>query len=230
MDKSKNQLFFKILLVLLSVLVIMLVLKYLPFILEISVSLGEFRDYIISLGNLGAVVFILFQMLQIVIAPIPGEVIQIAGGYIYGSLLGTIYTISGMLLGAYIAFFFTRYLGGSFIEKLLRNEKSQWITDIADNHKLSIILFIIFLIPGLPKDFFIYVAGLTPIKPLRFFGIMLVGRFPWLLASVIIGSNLRHENYTLTIIISVIAIVSFALGLLYKDRIISKFIDKRERL
>lgn len=230
MDKSKKLLFFKMLLALLGVLVILLTIKYLPLILKLSVSLDRFRDYILSLGKLGAVVFIFFQMLQTVIAPIPGEVIQIAGGYIYGLPLGMIYTTFGMLLGAFMAFFFTRFLGGSFIEKLIKNQKSQWITDIMDNKKSSIILFIVFLIPGLPKDFFIYVAGLTPIKPLKFFGIMLAGRFPWLLASVSIGSNLHYGNYTLTIIISVTAILLFALGLLYKDKLISKFINKRERM
>ena len=230
MDKSKKMFFYKMSLALLGVLVILLTIKYLPLILELSVSLDKFREYILSLGNLGAVVFIFFQILQTVIAPIPGEVIQIAGGYIYGLTLGLIYTILGMLCGACIAFFFTRFLGGSFVEKLLRKEKFQWITDIVDSNKFSIILFIIFLIPGLPKDFFIYVAGLSPIKPLRFFGIMLAGRFPWLLASVSFGLNLHQRNYTLTIIISAIAILSFALGLLFKDKLIKKFVHKKEFL
>lgn len=230
MDKSKRLLFYKLSLASLGILVILLTIKYLPFILELSLSLDKFRDYILSLGDLGAVVFIFFQILQIVIAPIPGEVIQIAGGYIYGLPLGMIYTTFGMLLGAFMAFFFTRFLGGSFIEKLIKNQKSQWITDIMDNNISSIILFIVFLIPGLPKDFLIYVAGLTPIKPLRFFGILLASRFPWLLASVSIGSNLHYGNYTLTIIISVIAVLLFALGLLYKDKLLSSLINKKEHM
>lgn len=228
MDKSKRLLFYKMSLALLGVLVILLTIKYLPFILELSVSLDKFRNYILSLGNLGAVVFIIFQVLQTVIAPIPGEVIQIAGGYVYGLTLGLVLTNLGMLIGAFIAFYFTRFMGGSLIEKFLRKEKFHWITYIVDSNEFSIILFIIFLIPGLPKDFLIYVAGLTPIKPLRFFGILFVGRFPWLLASVSIGFDLHHGNYTSTIIISMIAILSFALGLLYKNKIISKFTHKRE--
>jgi len=223
MDKSKKILICKISLALLGFLTIILALKYLPRILELTISLDRFRDYIISLGSFGSVVFIFFQMLQTIIAPIPGEVIQVAGGYIYGVTFGVIYTTIGLLLGAIIAFYFTRLIGTPFIEKLLNRKNSQWMVDIMDSKKFSAILFIIFLVPGLPKDFLIYVAGLTPINPLKFFGILLISRFPWLLASVSIGSNLHYGNYISTIIVSLIAIVSVILGICYKDKLISKF-------
>lgn len=223
MDKSKKFLICKISLALLGFLTIILVLKYLPRILELTVSLDKFRDYIISLGSFGSVVLIFFQMLQTIIAPIPGEVIQVAGGYVYGVTFGVIYTTIGLLLGAIIAFYFTRLIGTPFIEKLINKKNSQWMVDIMDSKKFSAILFIVFLVPGLPKDFLIYVAGLTPINPLRFFGILLISRFPWLLASVSIGSNLHYGNYISTIIVSLIAIVSFILGICYKDKLISKF-------
>lgn len=223
MDKSKKFLICKISLALLGFLTIILVLKYLPRILELTVSLYKFRDYIISLGSFGSVVLIFFQMLQTIIAPIPGEVIQVAGGYVYGVTFGVIYTTIGLLLGAIIAFYFTRLIGTPFIEKLLNRKNSQWMVDIMDSKKFSAILFIVFLVPGLPKDFLIYIAGLTPINPLKFFGILLISRFPWLLASVSIGSNLHYGNYISTIIVSVISVISFILGICYKDKLISKF-------
>jgi len=222
-DKSKKLLIVKISLALIGVLAIILTIKYLPVILELTVSVDKFKNYILSTGKLGPAIFILFQILQTVIAPIPGEVFQIAGGYTYGVLLGTIYTVAGMLLGASMAFFFTRFLGGSFIKKLLKKKKFQWMMDIMNNKKLSVFLFAFFFIPGLPKDLLIYLAGLTSIKPLKFFGILLVGRLPWLIASVSIGSNIYQKNYTSTIIISVIALLGFILGLLYKNKLINKF-------
>lgn len=223
MNKSKKFLICKISLSLLGFLTIILVLKYLPRILELTVSLDKFRNYIISLGSFGSVVFIFFQVLQTIIAPIPGEVIQIAGGYIYGVTFGVIYSTLGLLLGAIIAFYFTRLIGTPFIKKLINKKNSQWMADIMDSKKFSAILFIIFLVPGLPKDFLIYIAGLTPINPLKFFGILLISRFPWLLASVSIGSNLHYGNYISTIIVSVISLVSFILGIRYKDKLIIKF-------
>lgn len=225
MDKSKKPLISKISLVILGLLVIIPLLKHLPAILELTVSVDKFRDYIISTGKIGPLIFILFQILQTVIAPIPGEVIQLAGGYIYGVPLGTLYTTVGMLVGASIAFFFTRLLGGNFIENLMKKKKFKWMTDMMGNKKFSIFLFIFFFIPGLPKDYLIYVAGLTTIKPLKFFGILIVSRLPWLLASVSVGASVFEKNYSSTIIISVIAGLAFILGLIYKDKLINKFSD-----
>lgn len=223
MKKSTKLSLYRLPLVLLGILAVILVLKFLPNILELTLSLDKFRSYIVSLGNLGFIVFIFFQILQTVIAPIPGEVIQAAGGYIYGVPLGTIYTTVGMLIGAVIAFYFTRFVGRTFIQNILERKNSKWITDIMNSSKFSIILFVFFIIPGLPKDLLIYAAGLTNIKPLRFFSILLIGRFPWLLASVSIGSNLHYRNYIPTIIVSLIALISFILGVLYKDKLIDKF-------
>ncbi|EGD48840.1 hypothetical protein Cpap_3264 [Ruminiclostridium papyrosolvens DSM 2782] len=225
MDKSKKLLISKISLVILGLLVIIPLLKHLPAILELTVSVDKFRDYIISTGKIGPLIFILFQILQTVIAPIPGEVIQLAGGYIYGVPLGTLYTTVGMLVGAGIAFFFTRLLGGNFIENLIKKKKFKWMTDIMGHKNFSIFLFIFFFIPGLPKDYLIYVAGLTTIKPLKFFGILIVSRLPWLLASVSVGASVFEKNYMSTIIISVIAGLAFILGLIYKDKLVNKFSD-----
>ncbi|MFB5760539.1 TVP38/TMEM64 family protein [Paenibacillus medicaginis] len=222
MGKSKKSLVGKILLAFIGLLVMFLAIRYLPEILKLTVSIDRFRDYILATGKLGPIIFILFQILQTVIAPIPGEVVQIAGGYIYGVFLGTFYTTAGMLLGAVIAFYFARFLGGTLIENLLKKKRSQWMAGMVDNKKFSIFLFIMFIIPGLPKDLFVYAAGLTPIKPLRFFMILLVARFPWLLASVSIGSNIYQKNYVSTIIISGVSVLAFILGLIYKDKLINK--------
>ncbi len=222
MENSKKIVVNKVLLAVLGLLVIVPVIIYLPEIVKLTVSMDKFREFILSAGSMGPITFIFFQVLQTVIAPIPGEVIQIAGGYIYGVFFGSIYTTLGMLLGAVIAFYFTRFLGGAFIENLLKKKNSRWMADMVDNKKFSIFLFIIFIIPGLPKDLFIYAAGLTNIKPLRFFTILLVARFPWLLASVSIGANIYQKNYISTIVISVVSVLAFILGLIYKDKIINK--------
>ena len=188
-----------------------------------TVSLDEFNKYILSMGHTGVFMLIFFQVLQTVIAPIPGEVIQIAGGYIYGLTLGTLYSVIGLVIGSFVAFYFTRILGGDFIINLLKKKKLNWMLDIMDSNKFQIILFIIFAVPGLPKDFMIYVAGLTTIRPIRFFTILVTSRLPWLMASASVGANINAGNYVLTIIVSVIALIGFLLGVLYKDKIIKKF-------
>ncbi|MEK3881135.1 MULTISPECIES: TVP38/TMEM64 family protein [unclassified Paenibacillus] len=212
----------KVLLACVGLVTTIVFIRYLPQLLRLTMSLDGFRDYILSTGKLGPVMLVLFQILQTVIAPIPGEVVQIAGGYIYGTTLGAVFVTGGMLLGAMIAFYFTRFLGGSFIEGLLQREKFKWMRGMMDNNKFSVFLFIIFIIPGLPKDMFIYAAGLTTMKPLRFFMILLIARFPWLLASVSIGANIYHKNYGPTIVISAISVLAFIFGLIYKDKLIDK--------
>lgn len=212
---------YRILLILLAAAVLIPVLIYLPEILKLTVSIDGFRDYILSTGKSGPIIFIFFQILQTVIAPIPGEVIQIAGGYIYGTTLGTTYSTLGLLIGAITAFYFTRLLGRAYVEKLLNKNKLKWMANLLGNKKFAIFLFLIFIIPGMPKDMFIYAAGLTPIKPLKFFTILLVARFPWLLASVCIGSNIYHKNYVATVVIVIVAVTAFLLGIIYKDKLIN---------
>ncbi|QAA31797.1 TVP38/TMEM64 family protein [Clostridium manihotivorum] len=223
MNKAEKMIIYKICAFLLCILIAIPIIKYLPDIIALTMSMEKFSSYIISLGSLGAIVFTSFQVLQTVIAPIPGEVIQVAGGYIYGATLGTIYSMIGLLLGGIIAFYFTRFIGANLIEKLLQREKLSWLSKIMHSNKFDLVIFIIFLVPGLPKDFLIYVAGLTPIKPLKFFIILTISRFPWTLASVSIGSNLHYGNYTATIVVALIACVAFILGIINKDKLINKF-------
>ena len=212
----------KISVVLLTILLIMLLFKFTPKLLLMTVSLEEFNKYILSMGKSGVFMLILFQVLQTVIAPIPGEVIQIAGGYIYGVSLGTIYSVLGLVIGSGIAFYFTRLVGGDFIVNLIKKKKLKWMLNIMESGKFEIILFVIFIVPGLPKDFMIYVAGLTTLRPMKFFIILIASRVPCIMASVSIGANINAGNYLLTIIVSVIAIIGFIIGIFYKDKIIKK--------
>ena len=213
----------KILLGLLTILSIGLLVYYSPAIIRIVSSMDNFRAYIHSTGHWGPVMFILFQILQIVVAPIPGEVVQVAGGYIYGVTLGSLYTTIGLVLGSAIAFYFTRFIGRNFIARLLQKKDYKWMSFIHDEQKFSAFLFILFVIPGLPKDMLVFVAALTSMSSLRFFTILLVGRLPWIIASAAVGSTIHMQQYSIAIIISVIAVIGFVLGYIYKDKLMNLF-------
>lgn len=212
----------KVLAIVVAVLLVILLIKYMPKLLLITVSLEEFKKYILSMGHFGVLMIILFQGLQTIIAPIPGEVIQIAGGYLYGIPLGTIYNLIGLIIGSGMAFYFARLIGRDFVENLIKKKNLKWINNIMESKKFEIILFIIFIVPGLPKDFMIYVAGLTNLKPIKFFVISVISRLPWIMISASVGANINAGNYGMTIVILVIAIIGFLLGVLYKDWIIKK--------
>ncbi|GGH69283.1 hypothetical protein GCM10008014_52520 [Paenibacillus silvae] len=213
----------KILLGLFAALAIGLLIYYASDIIKIMSSMDNFRAYIHSTGHWGPVMFILFQILQIVVAPIPGEIVQIAGGYIYGSALGSFYTTVGLILGSAIAFYFTRFIGRDFVSRLLQKQNMKWISFMQDERKFTAFLFIFFVVPGLPKDMLVFVAALTSISSLRFFIILLVARLPWIIASAALGSTIQTQQYTIAIIISVIAVIGFVLGYIYKDKLVNLF-------
>ncbi|MCB2362022.1 TVP38/TMEM64 family protein [Clostridium estertheticum] len=230
MKHLKNKLNMKLVVVILAIISIIVVFRYLPWIIEITVSPEKFRRYIVSMGNWGIISYLSFQVLQTVVAPIPGEVIQVAGGYIYGSILGTFYSTLGMMLGGIIIFYFTRFIAFSFVEKIVKRTSTKWLTKIISSKKFPIVMFVMFIVPGMPKDILIYMAALTPIKSLKFFMILLVGRLPGTAAVVCIGSNIHHGNYMFSIVLVVASVLLVILGILYKDKIIKKVSEEQYNL
>ena len=197
-------------------------IKYAPALTRLMSNPEKFKAYLDSYGTVSALIYVLFQALQIVIAVIPGEVVQIAGGYVFGTILGTLYSVVGAVLGTLIVFFATRLLGFSLVKIFVPRKKLEQFDFLMNNPKSEIAIFILFLIPGIPKDALTYIAGLTPIKPLRFVLICTIARFPGLWGSAYIGANLQGKNYLAVWILSAVALILFVAGLLTKDKIIEK--------
>lgn len=201
---------------------IFLTVKYGPSFTKLVKNPREFRELLVSYGPAGIFVFIFFQMSQVVIAAIPGEFVQIAGGYIYGTFFGTVYSLVGIVCGAAIAFFIARLLGLNLVKHLAPQKGFEKFNFIVNQPKVEVTLFLLFLIPGIPKDTLVYLAGLTPIKPLPFFLIFTIARFPGILAASYIGMHVQEQNYTRVIVVVTIACILFLVGLLKKDVIIHK--------
>lgn len=203
-----------------AVAIVFATIKLGPYIVKMAANPEQLRDALKAYGWKSIPVFILLQVAQVVIAAIPGEVVQIAGGYVFGVIPGTLYSLCGIVLGSVIVFFISRLLGYNLVKIFVSKKNLEKFDFIMNSDKSEIAMFLLFLIPALPKDILTYIAGLTPIKPLKFFIIITIARFPALLASSIIGSNIQEKNYTVVIIISIIAIVLFVAGVLLKDKII----------
>ncbi|MDP2914654.1 MAG: TVP38/TMEM64 family protein [Candidatus Aminicenantes bacterium] len=197
-------------------------IKYAPALTRLMSKPEKFKEFLDSYGTVSALIYILLQAAQIVIAVIPGEVVQIAGGYAFGTILGTLYSVTGTVLGTLLVFFATRLLGYSLVRTFVPQKKLDRFDFLMNNPKSEIAIFILFLIPGVPKDALTYVAGLTPIKPLRFLLICTIARFPGLWGSAYIGANLQKKDYLPVWILSAVALVLFVTGLLLKDKIIDK--------
>jgi uncharacterized membrane protein YdjX (TVP38/TMEM64 family) len=210
------------LLILFISITIIITVNYAPQITNLVKHPGKFKELVNSYGPWSVLVFICFQILQVVIAVIPGELVQLAGGYIFGTFWGTIYSTAGILLGSIIAFHITRLLGFHLIQTMISRQEMERIVSLLDKPKSAISIFLLFLIPGIPKDILVYIAGLTPIKPARFFAIFLMARFPALLSASFMGARIKEADYLPVIIIFTIVCVLFLGGLINKDRIMNR--------
>jgi len=192
-----------------------------PRLTELARKPEEFREWLNSFGWKGVIVFIGIQILQVVIAAIPGEVTQLAGGYLYGTVLGTVYSLTGIVIGSVIVFYAARLLGYPLVKLLVSPKQLEKFSFMLNSSKSEAAMFILFLIPGIPKDILTYIAGITPVKPLRFFAIITIGRLPALLGSSFIGHNTQLGNYGIVIAVSVAACILFFAGVFFRDRIIN---------
>ena len=180
----------------------------------------KFREHILSFGHWSAAVFMFFQVLQVVIAVIPGEPVQIAGGYIYGTFWGTVYSILGITIGYIIVFTCVKLFGYPLVKKFVSKNEFEKFSTLINSPKLETTIFLLFLIPGIPKDILVYIAGLTPIKPVLFFVIITFARFPAMLGSSYIGAKIESSQYVIAITVSIIASILFVFGYIYKNGII----------
>jgi len=163
------------------------------------------------------IVFIGLQVLQVVFAPIPGEATGLLGGFIYGPLLGTLYSTLGLTLGSWLAFSMARAFGLPFVEKTINPELVKKY-DYLLEHKGAIITFVLFLIPGFPKDALCYVMGLSHMRIGMFLLISTVGRLFGTVMLSVCGSFARnHEKTALFIAFGITAVVALA-AYLYKDK------------
>lgn len=188
---------------------------------KIFLEPGTLKTWVSSWGIAAPLVFIAIQVLQVVLFIIPGEVPQIAGGYLFGTVLGTLYSIVGILIGSAINFYLARLLGIPFIKKIIKEENLKKMYTFTLKPRFQIILFIFFLIPGIPKDAFTYIAGLSPVGFFSFLFISGSGRLPGIIGSALIGDAAASKNWALVIVISVIATILFFTGFFFKEKIYS---------
>lgn len=151
--------------------------------------------FVSSFGPLSVVIFIGLQILQVLVAPIPGEITGFIGGYLYGPLLGTLYSTIGLAIGSWLAFLLARWLGLPFVEKILSPKIIQKY-DYFMEHRGIPVTFILFLIPGFPKDALSYIVGLSHMKTTTFLILCTAGRLMGTAMLSVSGSYARNDQHT----------------------------------
>ena len=178
----------------------------------------QIRDLISSFGTSAPPVFMLIQVLQVLVAPVPGEATGFIGGYLFGALPGFIYSSIGLTVGSWINFIIGRFLGERYVRRLIPSAKFQKIDGMVKRQGV-IFLFILFLFPGFPKDYLCLALGLSTL-PIKIFLLLTgIGRMPGTLALSLQGAFLYEQNYALLgIMIGACLILAF-LCYAYRERI-----------
>lgn len=177
-------------------------------------------------GALAPMVFIGLMALQIVVAFIPGGPLELIAGMLFGGVWGTIWSVAGILLGTVLVFLLVKRFGRPLVSYFVSEEKMQSFGILQDEGRLEILVFLLFLIPGIPKDLLTYVVPLTRMSPGKFFAVSSMARFPAILASVLVGDSLADKNYTLCCIIAAAAAVCVLIGFIIKDHLYRKRGDR----
>jgi len=161
----------------------------------------KFRDWVKAHGILGDIAFIGMMLFQVVIAFVPGEPLEIGAGYAFGAVEGTLLCVIGITLGSIITFALVRKWGVRFVEIFFTFEKIKSLKFLQNEKKLGLIIFLIFFIPGTPKDLVTYFVGLTDIKLSHYLLLVSVARLPSVITSTVGGNALGGERYITAIIV-----------------------------
>jgi uncharacterized membrane protein YdjX (TVP38/TMEM64 family) len=182
-------------------------------------------------GPLAPLVFILLQGLQVVFAPIPGEATGFIGGYLFGVPLGLFYSTLGLTIGSVLAFLIARWLEEHYVKRWIPAEILQKF-DFLMERQGALVSFILFLLPGFPKDYLCFVLGLSRMPFKLFLLICVVGRLPGTLLLTLQGAKVYKGDYYSTMIILGLCLVLVVLLGYYREpvyRWIKRFDHPEER-
>lgn len=224
MDKSKKNLVIKkgLLAVFFLSAMIFASIKYSAQLIDLLSNVENLRTIILSSGNLGMLILMGLQVLQMIIPFIPSDAVQIAGGYIYGTPLSFVLLFSATIIGSAAIFYLSRYIGHPLVNIFVSSKKMDKFKFLMESKKTEIVLFILFLLPGVPKDTLVYLAGLTSIKPVRFLVIFTVAKIPGILITASIGSNIHEKNYNYIYMVIGITAILILLGFAFRKRILGR--------
>jgi len=181
-------------------------------------NVQQSREFISGFGIYAPIVFILLQIFQILIGVIPASPVILIGGYVFGSTLGTLYSIIGITAGSLLAFFLSKKLGRPFVQKIINKKYLKKLDNIEEN-ELAITLFVLFLLPMLPNDAFCYAAGLTKISYKKYLLTVAIGRLPVVIILSFLGFQISKLSGFMTVIAIILLLLVSIIFLVERKRI-----------
>lgn len=179
----------------------------------------RFRAWVDSSGFVSRVIFVGMVVFQLIIALIPGEPLEMGAGYAFGALEGTLLCIIGCVIGSALVFLFVRRFGVKLVEVFFPREKIRSLRFLQDSRRLNLLTFIVFFIPGTPKDLLSYFIGLTDMKLGTWLCITAVARIPSIVTSTVTGDALGLKDYQFALIAFGVTLALSLLGILVYRRL-----------
>ena len=190
-----------------------------------SDNLNLVTDFLQEYRTESIFVYIGLQIIQIVISVLPGQIFQMAAGYLYGFPLGLLLSIIGAGLGSAIAYYLAVFLGHDALRLFIKPETmDHWVKRL-NTKQAYIVVFLLYLIPGLPKDVIAYAAGIARMNVKAYLLMSLLGRIPAMSASILIGVFYETENYYGVGVVAAVSIVIFIICVI-KRKSISSYLDR----
>lgn len=217
-ERARRQ--FLIHLVLLAVVVggiLVLVRPYLSFLTDAPAV----RAYVRGFGALAPIVLITLQALQVILAPVPGQVLAAVAGYLFGPWLGTLYNMIGITLGSLAAFWLARRFGRTYAERIVDPDTLATFDEYVAQHGL-LTLFVLFLIPGLPDDVLCFAGGLTPIRLWKLVVIAVIGRTPAFFLVNVFGDAVATGDTSIAVFVLVFVLGLSVIGYFRREWILAR--------
>lgn len=229
MISNKKSKIIKIILTIVSIALFVGLIVYLfPTMKQINTTDGQiaFKEKLNSMGVGKYIVMFLLECAQILLVVLPGEPLEVLSGMCFGIVGGTIFICICVFITTTLIFYLVRKFGRNYVENFFKKEKLEKIEKskfFKDSKNIELIMILLFLIPGTPKDILVYLGGLLPIKPIRFILISTFARFPSVISSTLVGARLLNGDIKNSILIYALSFLVAAIIIL----IVNKF-DKNK--
>lgn len=183
---------------------------------------AAFKAFIEAYGWTGRFIAFGIQILQVIISLIPGELVEIGIGYTFGALEGTLLCLGGVAIASSFIFLLVKKWGIRIVELFVNREKIDRLRFINSEKKLKRLIFLLFFIPGTPKDLLTYFAGLTPIHLHEFLIISLIARIPTVVSSTIGGNMIQEREYVKAVLLFLVTGAVSLLGIWLYNRLLAR--------
>lgn len=228
---KKNKLLFPTILLLIFITFLIIFYgKYRNLLHEVITDKESLKAWLDSFGPWGKAVFVLIRAMQTIVKFIPSEPLEIASGYVFGTFLGCFLCLLGTEIGSIIIILLTKYIGTRFINAILTKKQIDTAMKYAKKIDFGTSLFLLYLIPGTPKDLLTYFQFAMPISIPKFIIITAIARIPSIITSTWCGAEIENDNYIFSVIIFAATAVLGVLGTLIYAWYLKKKEQKKKSL